>query len=195
MKKAILVFFLLTVIFFAFSYALFFLSFNLRSPDNLINTSLRKKLLVNYFLRQFFKLRQTGDARFDYATEDELTKLKIVIYYQTDQAFDQEIIQKTVEEIKKIVKKSEGVTIEKGVLIDPVTESVDDEDLQQLIKTYPAQGSVFNKTAILQIFILKAYAPHPSFAGLVKDPYNIFIFRVIGIYPEPVCPERNILNS
>ena len=175
MKKTVAIFLLLAIIIISFSYAGFYYFLNLKSPGNIVNNSFRRKIISHYFLRKIFRLNQIGDARFDFATDNEFTKLKIIVYYQEGEVLYQETVEKAAQEIKNVIKKQE-ITIKKLPLLTLIDDFADDNRLSQLIKKYPAKWSTFDKTAALQIFILKKYALHPTYAGLVKDDHNIFLF-------------------
>lgn len=166
---------LLFVILVTFSYAILYYFFNLTNPDNSINKNYRKYIIPNYFLRNIFRFHQAGDARLDFATEKNFKKLIVIAYYQEEEILYPETIELAVSEIKNIVKKSE-ITIKKVPLLMSFSDAVSDDDLRTISKKYPAKWPIFNETAILQIFILRKYAPFPTFAGLVKDDHNIFIF-------------------
>lgn len=147
----------------------------MQSSNNSVNNSFRKKIISNYFLRRILRLSQVGDARFDFATNNEFTRLKIVVYYQNGEVLYQETVEKAVDEIRKVVNKNE-ILIKKLPLTVLIDDFTNDNKLNQLVKKYPSKWSTSEKTAAFQIFILKKYSLHPTYAGLVKDDHNIFIF-------------------
>lgn len=175
-KKIIIILFLLIFIALTLSFSVFYYFFNLSKPDNYINNSYRKIILSNHLLRTVFRLDQVGDARFDYAVNKNLPKLKIIIYHQIDNNLMPDTMKTVIGEIKKVIEKPVEISvIEKsfpGNLINPVS----DEKLKTLVKANPADWPVFGNTAVLQIFLLGRYTAHPTYAGLVKDSENIFLF-------------------
>lgn len=175
MKKTLAVFLLLIIIIITFSYSAFYFFLNLQTSNNIINNSFRKKIISNYFLKNIFRLNQAGDARFNFATNNEFVRLKVIVYYQDKEVLYQETVEKAVDEIKKVVNKNQ-VIIKKLPITILIDDFTDDKKLNQLVKKYPAKWSTPDKTAVLQVFILKKYYLHPTYAGLVKDDHNIFIF-------------------
>ncbi|MDO8658409.1 MAG: hypothetical protein Q7K55_06710 [Candidatus Levybacteria bacterium] len=175
MKKAFFVFLLLIIIIITFFYSTFYFFLNLQTSNNFVNNSFRKKIISHYLLRRIFRLNQAGDARFNFAANNEFTRLKVIVYYQDGEVLYQETIEKAVDEIKKVINKDE-VIIKKLPLTVLIDDFTNDRKLSQLVKKYPSKWSTSEKTAVIQVFILKKYSLHPTYAGLVKDDHNIFIF-------------------
>jgi len=189
MKQAIRVLLLVLVILVGFFYSAFYISFNLRGPNNFVNNTFRKKFISSYLLRKTFKLNQVGDARFDYAKDKQFSKMKIGAYYQDGEQLTPGTIQTVIQNLGGIIEKPGGVIVEEPITIGGVGDAWDDESLRQLVQKHPGQSSLSEKTAALQIFVLSRYAVIPTYAGLVKDANNIFVFM------EPVKDVSNEQRS
>lgn len=172
MKKLITVFLLLLLIIIASAFSLLYLSFNVFEKNNYLNKNYRLKIAHNLFLRKIFKLNQPGDARSDYASNRNFTNLDILVYSPQNLFLDENVKKSLPEKIRMITGKTGQIIITEDSLED--FSSVNDEDLKSLIKTHPVN---FGKNAVLRIFLLPSYDPVPTYAGLVMDPYSIFLFE------------------
>lgn len=156
-------------------YSVFYISFNLTDNNNLVNSEFRLKFIQNHQLRNIFRLRQIGDARYDYKNNAQFPKLSINTYSQEGYELSKETLPLVINEMKRVIDKTD---IE--IFNDPdqlsVGNEVDDNKIADLIKSYPAEFSSSTKTAPVNIFILSRYSPAPSLIGIVKNDSSIFIF-------------------
>lgn len=173
MKKILVIAVLLGIIGSFLSFGLLYISLNLISSQNFVNQNLRKKLAENIFLRSTLRLHQLGDAKSDFAKDNNFKSLEIRVFSTEGEGLPEDVKQSIIREIEKVVQKPEGVTT-KDESLEENNGEVNDDNILILIKNHPVH---LKDKAILQIFLLKKYAPVPTYAGLVKDAYNIFVFK------------------
>lgn len=177
MKKYIVIPLLLILIITSFSFAILYYFLNINSPDNTINNSFRKKIIASFFLRRIFRLNQVGDARYDFTSNEKFKRININVYYQYGEVLYPQTIEKAAFKIQEITKKPKGITIKKIPITTFIQDHVTDQEINLLTKKYPAKWITTDDTVTLQIFILKKYNEFPTYAGIVKDAHNIFIFK------------------
>lgn len=132
--------------------------------------------IKNELLKKVFKLNQIGDARYEYTEDKKFTKLKIIVLKQEDENLSSKTLPALKKEFLRVIKKPEGISLEESFLTDQNNADFNDNDLKNLIKKYPNASNPKTKAAVLSIFVLKKYAPSPTFAGLVLDSNHIFLF-------------------
>jgi hypothetical protein len=177
MKKFFEIIFLIAFIATAFTYIILSVSFNLTREDNPVNILLRKKVIPYGWARYILRLSQPGDARFDYGTSGEFRQMDIAVYRQDGVSLDPSAMDIVIREIKRVVDKPEGITLGNPELIDESWDTVSDADLLSLTRKYSPKLYFTGKSVPLSIMVLKKYAPHPTYAGLVTDANSIFIFK------------------
>lgn len=165
---------LLLIILTAFFFILLYISFNFIAPDNPLNQVFRLKIAKIVPLRKIFKLYQVGDARSDYLTIDNFKKLEITVYSFPGESLNPLTKEKIVDQISQIIEQPKQITIVEKNYREETNAEVDDKMIHSLLKAYPVN---LKGQANLQIFILDRYSPQPSFAGLVKNAYSIFLFN------------------
>lgn len=170
MAKAVTIAFLFTAIFFAALFSFFYSSLNLLPPENNLNQFFRPKIIRSPTLRQGLNLRQIGDARHALGTASHYPTLKITVFETENFSLSTGVLENAKSEIKKVVKKPEGVTLEIKQIEPPHESSVSDESLKKLAADYPAGK------AEVQIFLLGQSESAPSFAGLVTNDHQIYLF-------------------
>lgn len=83
---------------------------------------------------------------------------------------------KVIDQLKKIMHKSDFIIKKESFLLDGLGESVNDKDITRLITKYQNRSFDSDNETTVQIFVLKQYGPHPTFTGLVKSASGIFLF-------------------
>lgn len=171
MKNFFLTLFLLLFIFSVFLYVLFYYSFNLSYENNLLNKKFHIFFASNLLLRQLFKLHRIGDARSDYLTTNNFQKLEINIYNPNRDTFSEDFKNTLIDRIGQITNKPAGIFVKEESL--NYIETITDEGIKMIIKDNPIN---LKNSAKLNIFLIKSYYHVPTYIGLVKDAYHIFLF-------------------
>ena len=176
MLKKIQVATLLIIIFLAAVFGFLYVSFSQNHKFEFlkpVNESLRPSVIKNFTLRRSFRLVQPGDARSDYYTSKQFTRLKVEVYkspYGT-------LLPSSVDLIKTsadgVINKPDGIFIEERGL-ENVPGKVDDSFIDKLSDDIPR----FSKnTAVLRIYILSTYGPHPTLLGITANAHGFIIFK------------------
>ena len=169
MNKLLTKLLLLLLIVVAGIYALGYYFFNLNQPENLVNQLYRSQVLRQPLLRKILRLHQVGDARFDYATGQSFPELKIIIYLPVDDDLQPRTMSRFITALKPVVDKPDGFQIEEARL--SINQAlVDDQTLATLSR------QLFTAGDTLRIFLLRTYAPAPTYAGLTDNDNSIFLF-------------------
>lgn len=165
----LLIFILLTIIY-SFFYASFNLDIEILKP---VNDGLRPLTTKNFTLRRVFNLNQPGDAKADYYSTKHFTKLKVEVYRSTYGEMFETSLELIKNGIDEVINKSEGISIEKMEL-ENVPQEVDDDFIDNLANKIPKYS---NNTAVMKIYILSTYKPHPTLTGLTAGAYGFVIFK------------------
>lgn len=150
-----------------------FVSFNYRiALLQPVNESFRSFFDKSLLLRRAFMLNQPGDARSDYYSARPFSKLIVEVYISAGVLYPS-----TLELLKnglgEVVNKPGGISIvEKNLTQEEA--SVTDKFLAALGKDIPAYPQ---STAVMRIYVLSTYAPHPSLLGLTINAYGFAIFK------------------
>jgi len=176
MKRLFEIILLLSIIGVCILYIFLYYTFNLAASDNWINIRYRKIILSRYYLKSLLKLRQIGDARFDYATANNFTTIILRTYIQSGQTLEPDTLNRVAEEIKRSLTGTKKIIIDKPRMLYDMNESADDAQLTELLQLYRPYISLPEKTFTVQIFVLNKYVPEPTYAGLVLNDTSIFIF-------------------
>jgi hypothetical protein len=171
-KKIAVIIFLSLIIIFSFSFSFLFYIFNVAPPENSFSQKYRQTVLQNYVLKEFLRLNQPGDARYDLKNNQ---KIRIDVYYQNDLRLRPDTLPRVVLELKQVLADKD-ISYDAqplGIEINPV---INDEGIKELLKQKPVDWSFMDSTARVQIFVLKEYEEVPTYVGLVQDANNIFLF-------------------
>lgn len=138
-----------------------------------VKDSFRPSFIESLFLRRAFQLNQPGDARGDYYSNKQFTKLKVEVYRSSYGT----LYQSSVDLIKKgadgVINKPEGIFIEDKEL-DDVPRKVADNFIDKLSDDIPRYSK---NTAIIRVYILSTYEPHPTLTGQATGAYGFVIFK------------------
>lgn len=174
--KVVTIFILLLIIGITFTFCFFYIFFNLKEPENLINQRYRKYALSVPTLAKMLRLEQVGDARYGYMYKRGLP-IQIHLFYQEGASLTEKTKNAILDRMQFVSHKYVLGTFEGPTILQNIPEKVNDQDLKDLRSTYAQTPSFFAKTIPLNIFVLNYYTPHPSYAGLVEDAYSIFLFK------------------
>ena len=174
MLKKIQILILLVIIFVAFAFTFLYASFNFNlSPLKQVNDNFRPYFSESFFLRRTFKLNQSGEAKSDYYSNKQFTKLKVEVYSTSFGAIYDSSIDLINEGIGGAINKTEGTFVEEKKLED-VPEKVDDAFIDKLGDGVPRYSK---STAVMRIYILSTYEPKPTLTGLTAGAYSFVIFK------------------
>ncbi len=174
MLKKITIFLLLIFIFLTIIYSFFYASFNLDIEVlKPVSDGLRPLTTKNFTFRRVFNLNQPGDAKSDYYSSKQFTKLKVEVYSSSHGNF-YGTSQKTIGEgVEGVLNKPEGISI-KEMRLEKVPNIVSDDFIDNLTNDIPKYS---NNTAVMKIYLLSTYEPHPTLTGLTAGAYGFVIFK------------------
>jgi len=173
MLKKITIFILFIFIFLTIIYSFFYASFNLEVEYlKSINDNFRPYTSKNFTLRRVFGLNQPGDAKSDYYTK-QFTKLKVEVYRSTHGDMFETSLELIKNGIDGVINKSEGISIEE-IELENVPDKVSDDFIDNLANKIPKYS---NNSAVIKIYILSTYEPHPTLTGLTAGAYGFVIFK------------------
>ena len=174
MLKKITIFILFIFILLTIIYSFFYASFNL-GVEYLkpINDNFRPYTIKNFTLRRVFGLNQPGDAKSDYYSTKQFTKLKVEVYRSSHGDMFETSLELIKNGIDGVINKSEGISI-KQMELENVPQEVDDDFIDNLANNIPKYS---NNSAVMKIYLLSTYEPHPTLTGLTAGAYGFVIFK------------------
>lgn len=176
MKQFLIVMFLFVIIFSTFLYIFFYIALNFSKPANGVNRLFRKPIIRSKLLKTAFRLKQLGDARFDYATNEQYDNLHIIPFISEGFAYSGNSLSEAVSEMVRVVSPAKNIVLERTRTLSDIPEGIDDRMLNKILSDHPANFSPANRTAVVQIFLLGHYIPKPTYLGYSKNAYAVFLF-------------------
>ncbi|MBX4191203.1 MAG: hypothetical protein KW804_00145 [Candidatus Doudnabacteria bacterium] len=170
MRRAILAFLLLLVIFSSITFIILRVSAN-GAEDNFFNHKWRQKFAKDPFFRQILGLHFDGDARADYLG-DKYSKIVI----EVDQMIDHEIPYQALELLKKKIEQTTGKQVE--ILESdkiPYIENVYHDDVVEIAKKY--RNVKIKNSASLYLLYLSTYEGSNDHLGSTYEEYGILLFE------------------
>jgi hypothetical protein len=178
MKKIISIIGLLLVISATGIYSFLYIFFNLKNYENPINRTVRPYVIQSELFRKMFKLKQVGDARYEYVKNASIP-ISIHLYYQQGEALEKETLSKVLPELFRVTHKAEKIRTSEPTLLTDVPERVTNKDINRFLDGYSYTPSILAREVPLNIFVFHEYEQYPSYAGLVVDDHSIIIFKKI----------------
>jgi hypothetical protein len=167
---------LLILILAILSFILLYFNFNLRDPENYLNSTFRKYAMSSSVIRKMFRLHQVGDARFEYMYGHDLP-LEVFLYYQNGVTLNPQTLSSLQGKLYTLTRRYFTMTIHPPVILTGIPDKVSDQDINSILNNYGTDSPLFAKTVPLHIFVLKYYLMHPSYAGLVTDAHSMMLFK------------------